>query len=185
MKQESTFKMVVRTVVVLLLVTGIVAIALAGVNAITKDRIAELKAEKTRQALEAVLPDAASAKALETFSDETGLVQTVYESETGYAMEVTPTGFGGTVTLMVGVDHEGKVLGISVVSHTETAGLGAVAAEKTAKGQTFRDQFAGMSGELAVKKDGGKVDALSGATITSRAVTEGVNAAIACGEKLG
>lgn len=185
MKQESTFKMVVRTVVVLLLVTGVVAIALAAVNSITKDKIAAIKAEKTAAALEAVLPDGKAAHPVAGFADDTGIVNTVYESETGYAVEVAPAGFGGAVTMMVGVDHDGKVLGISVISHTETAGLGATAAEKTAKGEAFRDQFVGMEGTLAVKKDGGSVEAISGATITSRAVTEGVNAAIACAAKLG
>jgi electron transport complex protein RnfG len=82
--------------------------------------------------------------------------------------------------MMVGVHNEGKVLGISVVSHTETAGLGAVAAESTSKGEAFRGQFAGQSGSVAVTKDGGQIDAITGATITSRAVVVGVNAALAC-----
>ena len=58
----------------------------------------------------------------------------------------------------------------------QTAGLGAVAADKTAKGEAFREQFAGLSGEIAV---GDQIDAISGATITSKAVTQGVNAALA------
>ena len=87
--------------------------------------------------------------------------------------------------MMVGIDKDGKVLGISIISHTETAGLGAVAAANNAKGEAFREQFVGMSGSVAVSKDGGEVDALTGATITSRAICDGINAALACVENLG
>ena len=87
--------------------------------------------------------------------------------------------------MMVGVDNEGNVLGISIVSHTETAGLGAVAAASTSAGEAFRGQFAGTSGSVAVSKDGGALEAITGATITSRAVCAGVNAALACVANLG
>ena len=80
--------------------------------------------------------------------------------------------------MMVGIDNEGKVLGISIVSHTETAGLGAVAAAGTPAGIAFRDQFVGASGSVSVTKDGGTMDAITGATITSRAICVGVNAAL-------
>ena len=96
-----------------------------------------------------------------------------------------PSGFDNTITMMVGVDNEGKVLGISVVSHTETAGLGAVAAAKTSAGEAFRSQFVGKSGAVAVSKDGGDLDAITGATITSRAICVGVNAALDCVAGLG
>ena len=87
--------------------------------------------------------------------------------------------------MMVGVDNEGKVLGISIVSHTETAGLGAVAAATTSAGEAFRGQFVDQSGSVAVTKDGGTLDAITGATITSRAVCVGVNAALDCVAGLG
>ena len=98
---------------------------------------------------------------------------------------MTPAGFNGTVTMMVGVDNDGKVTGISIISHTETAGLGATADANTDAGRAFRDQFIGMSGTVSVTKDGGEVDALTGATITSRAVCTGVSAALACAANLG
>lgn len=180
MKNTSTVSYVLRLALTLLLICAVVAAVLAGVNAITKDKIAAINAQKTTDAIAAVLPDAGSATALETYQDPSGLVTAVYESETGYAIEVAPSGFGGTVSMMVGVDRAGQVLGVRVISHSETAGLGAVAAASTAKGQSFREQFIGTSGILAVSKDGGSIDSISGATITSRAVTEGVNAAIAC-----
>lgn len=179
MKKESTFGYVLRLALTLLMITGVVAALLAGINTITAPRIAAANAEKTLSALSQVLPDAQTAKALDSFPDDSGIVQAVYQSDSGYAIQVAPAGFGGEISMMVGVDAEGKVLGISIISHTETVGLGAVAAASSAKGQAFRDQFVGLSGTLAVTKDGGTIDALSSATITSRAVTEGVNTALA------
>ncbi len=182
MKAESTAKYVLRLALTLLIITGVVAAALAGVNEITAPQIARLKAEKIQRAIEAVLPGGGDETA---FDDETGLVSKVYAGEAGYAVEVNPLGFNGSLTLMVGVSREGSVLGVSVVSQTETAGLGAVSAAKNAAGEAFRGQFVGASDPLAVTKDGGTVDALTGATITSRAVCDGINAALACVAGLG
>ena len=61
---------------------------------------------------------------------------------------------------------------------------GANAAADNAAGRSFREQFLGATGTLSVTKDGGAIDALTGATMTSRAVTQGVNAALACAEAL-
>ena len=114
-----------------------------------------------------------------------GMVQKVYASQAGYAVQVRADGFNGPVVMMVGVSPEGTVLAVSIVSHSETPNLGAVAGDDSAQGRAFRDQYTGMSGTLAVTKDGGQVDAITGATITSRAVTEGINAALACVAGLG
>ena len=89
-------------------------------------------------------------------------------------MQVAPGGFDGEVTMMVGIS-DGAITGISVISHTETPGLGAVAAAQNAKGEAFRGQFVGKTGVLVV---GDQIDAMSGATITSNAVVTGVNAAL-------
>ena len=167
---------ILRLTLTLFLICAVVAAALAGINAITAPKIQALKEQKVADAIAAVLPG--TAEETTDYTDSTGLVQQVWKSEAGYAVQVAPAGFGGTVTMMVGVDFNGKVLGIDIVSHTETAGLGDVAASDSAKGQTFREQFVGQSGELAVSKDGGSIDAITSATITSRAVTAGVNAAI-------
>ena len=87
--------------------------------------------------------------------------------------------------MMVGVDKEGNVLGIDIISHSETAGLGAVADAATPAGVSFREQFAGKAGSVSVTKDGGEIEAITGATITSRAVCDGVNAALEVVEKMG
>lgn len=182
MKKQSMFAYVMRLSLTLLVITAVVAAALAGVNAVTKPVIEALKEQKTQKAIEEVLPGGGEAM---EFADDTGMVKAVYGSETGYAVLVEPSGFGGAISMMVGVDKAGNVLGISVISHTETASLGAVAGEKTGKGEAFRNQYVGLSGSLAVTADGGSIDSITGATITSRAVTAGVNAALACAANLG
>ena len=177
MKKESTFQYVLRLALTLFLITSVVACCLAAVNGITKPRIAQAKAAKAQLAIEAVLPGGGEPV---DFTDETGTVSHVYASDAGYAVEVNPSGFNGPITMMVGVSREGKVLGVSIITQTETAGLGAVSAAKTSAGEAFRGQYVGTSGELAVTKDGGTIDAITGATITSRAVTKGVSTALAC-----
>ena len=178
----KNIKYILRISLTLLVITAVMAAALAAVNQFTAPIIAKLQAEKTQEAIELVLPGGGEEIA---FTDTTGLVSTVYASETGYAVEVLPIGFDNTITMMVGIDKAGQVLGIQVISHTETAGLGAVAAAKNSAGEAFRGQFVGMSGNLAVTKDGGAVDSITGATITSRAICNGINAALACVGNLG
>jgi len=179
----KNFLYILRLAGTLLIITALIAAALAGVNAITEERIAAITAEKMKAAIAEVLGGEAELTETE-FTDETGIVTKVYASERGYAVEVKPGGFGGTITMMVGVDADGKVLGISIVTHSETASLGAVAADKNAAGQSFRDSFVGLTGEITVSKDGGQADTITGATITSRAVAAGVSAAVACVENL-
>lgn len=183
MKTQSTALYVLRLALTLLIITGVMAALLAGVNVITKPIIEKIQAEKTQRAIEAVLPGGGEAVAFDAAVNPD--VAAVYASETGYAVQVTPSGFDGTITMMVGIDKSGNVLGISIISHTETAGLGAVAAANNAAGEAFRSQFVGTAGSLAVTKDGGEIDAITGATITSRAVCEGVNIALACLASLG
>ena len=184
MKTENIVLYVLRLALTLFVICAVVAAALAGVNSVTKPIIDNLNAEKTQKAIETVLPGGFDEQ-LQNFDDQGGLVSKVYKGANGYALEVLPSGFDNTITMMVGVDFDGKVLGISIVSHTETAGLGAVAAAQTSAGEAFRSQFVGTSGSVAVSKDGGELDAITGATITSRAICVGVNAALACVAGLG
>ena len=176
MKTESIVRYVLRITLTLLLIAAVVAAALALVNDVTAPIIAKVNAQKTQQAIELVLPGGYDQK-VDAYTDETGLVSSVYKGANGYAVEVTPIGFDNTITMMVGVDPDGKILGISIISHSESAGLGAVAAASNSAGQAFRDQFVGLSGSVSV---GDNIDAITNATITSRAVCDGVNAALAC-----
>ena len=184
MKKESTVMFVLRLAVTLLVISGVMAAALAGVNSVTAPIIEKLTYEKTQQAVSAVLPgggDVVDAPAVDVGVP----VNSVYQGENGYAVEVGPSGFDNTITMMVGIDNAGTVLGISIIDHSETAGLGAVAAATTAAGEAFRAQFQGLTGTISVTKDGGQVDAITSATITSRAVCDGVNAAMAVVEAMG
>ena len=156
------------------------ALLLGLVNMITADPIKAAKQRKTEQAMEAVLP-ADSYESVE-YTGGDALVKAVYRAgDAGYVVEVTPSGFGGEVDLMVGVGSDGTVTGISVITHFETSGLGAKAKTDPEWGK----QFIGMSGEVKVSKDGGKVNAITGATITSRAVSSGVTAALEAVQTLG
>jgi electron transport complex protein RnfG len=175
MKKGSLLGYILRLSLTLFVIAALVALALAGVNAITKPRIQALREEKTQQAIEKVLPGGGEEM---TLSGDNGIVKAAYASEKGYAVLVEPTGFGGAISMMVGVDKNGAVLGVSIISHAETPSLGAVAADKTSAGESFRNQFVGQSGTV-------KVEAISGATITSKAVAAGVDAALAFVAKLG
>lgn len=183
MKTKSNLSYILRLAATLLIITTVTAAALAGINTITKPLIDAINAQKTQDAIEAVL--LGGGEAVTGYTDESGIVQAVYASDTGYAIQVAPAGFSGEIVMMVGVGKDGSVLNISIISQAETAGLGAVIAAKTSAGESFRNQFAGASGELAVSKDGGTIDAITSATISSRAVVAGVNAAIACAASLG
>lgn len=183
MRKQNTALYILRLALTLLAITAVVAAALAGVNAMTAPRIAAITEQKTQAAIEKVLPG--GGEKLESYQDATGLVTAVYASEVGYAVQVAPSGFDGEILMMVGVNKDGNVLGIDIISHTETAGLGAVAAASSAKGEAFRSQFVGLGEKLAVEKDGGQIDSLTSATITSRAVVTGVNAAVECVKSLG
>ena len=181
MKKENVALYVLRLAVTLLVIAGVMAAALAGVNSITAPIIEDLTYEKTQKAVSAVLPGGGDAVEFPAMD----LVSKVYQGENGYAVEVTPSGFDNTITMMVGVDNTGAVTGISIIDHSETAGLGAVAAATTAAGEAFRGQFQGLTGSVSVTKDGGQVDAITSATITSRAVCAGVNAALAVVANMG
>ena len=181
MKKEHNVMYVLRLAVTLLIIAGVMAAALAGVNSVTAPIIEKLTYEKTQNAVKLVLTGGGD----EVEFPAVDLVSKVYKGENGYAVEVTPSGFDNTITMMVGVDNDGAVTGISIIDHSETAGLGAVAAATTAAGEAFRAQFKGLAGEVAVTKDGGQVDAITSATITSRAVCAGVNAALTVVANMG
>ncbi len=166
-----------RLVIVLFIITALVAFLLGLINYITADKIAANTKAKTEAAMSAVL--AADSYEEAPYTDQTGLVRKVFTAtnggeNVGYVVEVSPNGFGGEINLVVGIGADKAVTGISIVKMSETSGLGANASKTE-----FREQFVGKSGTLAVTKDGGEIAALTGATITSRAVTSGVNAALA------
>ena len=168
----------VQLVVTLFLISAICAVLLGLVNNITAGPIAAANEAATNAAMEAVLP-ADSYEQVE-YTGGNALVTAVYKAgDAGYVVQVAPSGFGGNLDVMVGVGADGTCTGVSIISHAETSGLGANATK-----EDFRAQFVGKA-NVAVTKDGGDIAALTGATITSRAVCDGVNAAIEAAASVG
>ena len=175
--KSGTARSMIRTVVTLLLFAAVVAGLLGLVNHITEQRIAEYKSEKIHVAMKTVLP---AREYSETNYEGEDIVSKVFRAgENGWIVIVTPSGFGGVIEMMVGVDPNGAVTGVSIVSMSETSGLGSNAAR-----ESFRSQYIGKTGSVKLKKQGGDIDALTGATVTSTAVTKGVNAALAAVQDL-
>lgn len=191
MKIEGKF--IVKVAGTLLVISLVVAALLGSVNGVTAEKIAAINAEKTAAAMNAVVTvENASFDELEVSaacSDAAsayGKLDSMYavkdgENVVGYTVKVIASGSQGSIEMIVGTDTELAVTGVSVVDHSETSGIGT----KVVNNQDgVLDQFKGMSGAgtLAV---GSNVDAISGATVSSKGVTAGVNAALAAVEALG
>jgi electron transport complex protein RnfG len=192
----------------LVIITLVAGIALGAIYSITKKPIADQEIKKQQEAYQAVFPDAASFEEVEGFSEEaaSGVIAAYanpiegHEGDTissavtamdgtgnvlGYIFNVkTSKGYGGDIQLTVGIQADGTVNGYSVLSIGETAGLG-MHAKDTGDG-AWANQFAGKQVEsFQVVKDGSgstddsKIDAISGATITSKAVTGAMNSCLA------
>ena len=163
-------KYILRLTLTLFLITAVVAGLLGLVNYLTEDRIDELTRQKAEAAMQEVFP---AGNYEEIPAGEDGITAAYRADDAGYVVRVSVNGFGGAIDMMVGVDNAGTVTGVSIISHGETASLGANCTR-----EDFRAQFVGASDTLAVSKDGGSIDALTGATVTSRAVVSGVNLAL-------
>ena len=169
-----------KLAVILFAFAAAVAVALGLVNRITHERIETFAAEKTAEAMRAVLPADSYSPLPDSAAAKLDLVKEVYKAgDRGWVVMVTPSGFGGEIEMAVGVDKSGAVTGVSIIQMSETSGLGA-----NARRESFRSQYIGKSGGVALKKQGGEIDALTGATVTSTAVTKGVNAALAAAAEL-
>lgn len=199
-KVQMDPKYILKLAGILMVISAIVAAMLGLVNMVTWEKIEEIQYQKQQQSLQAVFPGAEFTEVSVTDelvavagqeNAESGL-KAVFEASTGgYAIEVLPTGFSGSIDMIVGIDAEGNVVGISVVSNAETAGIGTeVCKDKPNKnGVGVLSQFygrAGGSGNLfTVNSGSNQVDAISGATVTTKAITRGVNAATLVFEQLG
>ena len=168
---------------------GITLVASAGVgavNLITEEPIARAKEAATVAALNEVLPAFDRTVPAEMMIDEMPI--TVYTATkegavTGYAVQtMTKQGFGGAVRMMVGFTPAGEVVNVNVLEQTETPGLGTKMADEgnpllgSIQGQRLEEKKL-VDGKLAVTKDGGDVDALTAATISSRAYVDAINRA--------
>ncbi len=177
LKSDKPLATLLRLGFVLLAITAVVALVLGLVNLLTAGRIANIQAETMQAAMQKVLPASGYAEVADLSGNEA--VDAIWQADTGWVVQTTVSGSQGGITLMVGVDKSYACTGISITKHSETAGLGAIAGQAGEKGEAFRAQFIGQSGTVAVTKNGGQIDALAGATITSSAVCDAVTIALA------
>ena len=180
-----------RPVIALTLIAAIAGVALSGVYSMTKDTIEEQKLLAEAASYREVCPEAESFEISEaakakleeldganwgtdfgsTRINEVFVGKDASGNLAGYALSVSSKGFGGDVTMALGLTPEGKVSKIAFTELNETAGLGMRADEAA-----FKDQFPGKSGSIAYGSDG--VEAMSGATVTSTAAANAVNAGL-------
>ena len=188
-------KFVIKVAGTLTVIALVTAALLGLVDGVTRDKIAEIEAEKTRIAMSAVAPAGSEftdkleipAEAVEAAAAQGGKVLELYGVKAGgYVMKISASGSQGSIVMMVGTDANKAITGISVVSHAETSGIGTkvVGNELNDAGVPVLDQFIGMSGSgsLVVKKN---IVPITTATVSTKGITAGANAALAAAEALG
>ena len=174
---------IIKLGLTLFLITAIAGLILGGAHEITKASIEKQTIMENSNAMKETLPEADSFKKLD-IAIKGGIVEEVNQGFTGttsvgYTVKVSPKGYNGVVELVVGISVKGKVEGIKIIAQSETPGLGANSVKPE-----FSGQFKGkaITPELVVVKTPpskpNEIDAITGATITSKAVTLGVNEAI-------
>lgn len=166
-------------------ICAVAALLLGATNSITSPVINQRNIKADNQSRQMVLPDAQEFSEVDSSNYENidGMVSEVYEGKNesdivGYTVKVLPKGYGGEIELIVGISSDGNITGINIGNMSETPGLGAKAKESD-----FQGQFTGKpASDLTLVKGSvssdDEVSAISGATITSTAVTDGVNVAI-------
>lgn len=185
-KIKSTFITILASLTCFCLIAGT---ALAVANKLTEDKIAAAKAAALQEAIKKAAPEFDNDPSAEQYRAATadGDSLTIYPAKkggklVGAAVETnTKKGFGGEIRIMVGFDADQKIVNYSVLEHNETPGLGSKMEEwfRTDKGKQSvlgRDM---KGGALKVSKDGGEVDAITAATISSRAFLDAINRAYA------
>lgn len=158
------------------IITSIVAIVVAALvllgSGMGLSKVAAVNGEKElNEMLATVLPGNTFFE-WEAYEGEDDAIRAVYKGETGFVIQTVAYGYAGDITLLVGVSNDGTVTGLVVRDLSETYGLGANALTDT----EFLKQFLGTSGDAEV---GNNIDAITGATVSSKAVTRAVNAAVA------
>ncbi len=163
----------------LCLISLVIALMLSLTNMLTKDKIAENQLKAEEAAVEKVVPiPGREILSVEQDENKQGVrVITTNSGDKYYAVTAAGKGYGGDVVLMVGLDGDYKVVGLTILEMSETPGLGS-----NAENESFLTQFVGKGSDLVIKKGvtnpATEVEAISGATITSNAVREGVANAI-------
>ena len=158
------------------MMTPVLAIAAAALillgTGMGLSKTAAVNAEAELQSMfETILPGSTSF-AWEDYEGEDEAIQAVYKGENGYVIQTCEYGYAGNITMLVGVSNEGTVTGLVVRDLSETYGLGANALTDT----EFLSQYLETSGDAQIDTN---IDALTGATVSSKAVTRAVNSAVA------
>ena len=183
MRNKSEAVEIMRVGLILFVITAVAALVLAYVNKVTAPVIKEQHEQKMQEAMEKVLPGAGDFKKTEFEITDNLCVSEIYESDAGFVVMAAPKGYGGEISMVVGIGKDISVTGISIISQSETAGLGAKCVDLG-----WQEQYVGKTEGIEVSKNGAKgnqIDAISSATITSKAVTRGVNDAIEAVKALG
>ena len=177
---------ILKLAIVLFLVCAVAAGALGFVNNLTAPIISAQAQAKTAAAFASVM-QADGYEEIEFDKEAFPTVDTIHRATNGAGHVVTSTfsGAQGNITLACGVDPDFKCTGISVIEHSETSGLGANAASTAEVGVKFRAQFVGQDESIALSNAGGSIDALTGATITSRSIAGAVAESIRVVKSLG
>ena len=177
-------KKLLKLTFILFLVCAVTAGILGVVNELTKDRIEQINIENTNKAYQSVLASE-SFTDLGYSSDAHPNVDKISKADNGagYVVESTFSGAQGMITMVVGLDSDYNCTGVYVTKHSETSGLGAKAAD-TNEG-AWRENLVGQGDGMKLAKDGGDITAISGATITSRAVVTEVQTVINAAKSLG
>lgn len=174
---------ILKPTLVLFIVCAVITGSLAYVNAMTKDIIDERTREAQEQYRKEVMSEADQFVQIEPdgMADKIVGIYEAYNQDTivGYVMDVITKGYGGSMSLTVGVNIDGQVTGVIIGDNNETPGLGSKAKEPDFINQFYETT---VKDTLSVvkqnKKAANEIQAISGATITSRAVAEGVQAAL-------
>lgn len=199
-KVDMDPKYLIKLTVTLFVTCVIVAGLLGFVNKLTLPNITAANERKTAEAIQQVLPEMeGSPTVMEVTGEMTAAasgagatVTEAYEAQAGgsvigHALKIVASGSQGNIVMMVGLDAEGAVTGVSIVSNSETSGIGSKVMnnEPLTSGTGVLDQFIGKSAADGTLSVGKNVDAISGATVSSRGVTTGVNGAIAAAGAIG
>lgn len=165
-------KNALKPIIVLTAIAFICTAALSGVNSLTKEIIAKAAAEKKAATMQELFPDESEFKSLEIDAEALKEYTSsgVYKAgDAGYIVEVAPSGYGGEIKMMIAFSTDLKVLNIKVLEHAETSGIGT----RVVGDEAYLNKYVGKN---ARNPEG--VDAVSGATISSKAVLSGVNNAM-------
>lgn len=162
----------------LMLISALTALLLSAVNALTAPTITANSEAQRKEAILSIFSDADEIAVSDIITQDVDSIYIAYKGDKvlGYAASVSPNGFGGELDIMVGISSEGSVAGIKLVSHSETPGLGSRVGSSS-----FLEQYYGLSGSISLGDD---VDAITGSTISSKAVTSGVNSALSVYESI-